>query len=197
MTIFYIARHGQTENNLHKRLSGWIDTPLTEAGIANTVSSAAKLSGISFDRVVSSDLGRAFITAYLIIHELGHDIEIERAPELREVNYGDLSNTSYVGADRHYPDLTPAENTDFLPDNGESLAQMQTRVLAWIQATAVDCPDQTILLVAHDGTINALHGAFTGKEIGVVDAGSDNPNDFVAKVAVDNGTVTVFEPLNV
>jgi broad specificity phosphatase PhoE len=196
MTTFYIARHGQTENNLRKRLSGWIDTPLTEAGVANTVSSAAKLTGTSFDRVVASDLGRAFITAYLIIHELGYDIDIEREPALREVNYGDLSNTSYVGADRHYPELSPEENTNFLPKNGESLAQMQQRVLNWVFEAASASPSETILLVAHDGTINALMSAFSGKDIGVVDAESDNPNDFVARVVVDDDTITAFEPVS-
>jgi broad specificity phosphatase PhoE len=39
MNTFLIARHGETYNNQVKRLSGWIDTPLTEKGLipADTV----------------------------------------------------------------------------------------------------------------------------------------------------------------
>jgi broad specificity phosphatase PhoE len=33
MNKFYLVRHGETENNRAKRLSGWIDTPLTDTGL--------------------------------------------------------------------------------------------------------------------------------------------------------------------
>ena len=98
MTTFYICRHGQTENNKNKRLSGWIDTPLTADGIKNAATSAEKLRSIKFDKIISSDLGRAFITAYLISRKLGYTSTIELSKELREVNYGDLANLPYSEA---------------------------------------------------------------------------------------------------
>lgn len=33
MNTFHIARHSKTNNNKERRLSGWINTPLTEAGL--------------------------------------------------------------------------------------------------------------------------------------------------------------------
>ena len=36
LNAFYIVRHGETENNRAKRLSGWIDTPLTDTGLQPT-----------------------------------------------------------------------------------------------------------------------------------------------------------------
>lgn len=92
MTSFYICRHGQSENNKHGRLSGWIDTPLTEEGVRNAASSAAKLNGTKIDKIVSSDLGRAFVTAYIISRKLNYSNEIELNKGLREINYGELGN---------------------------------------------------------------------------------------------------------
>lgn len=188
MTTFYICRHGQTENNRLQRFSGWIDTPLTDAGVQNALTAATKLAGIPIGKIIASDLGRAFITAYLIAQKLGYTGEIGRAKALREVNYGDFANQPY----RNYPVLTPQQNTHFTPPNGESLAHMQQRVVACVRQLAADNPDATILLVAHDGTINALRASFTGEEMGVADR-THHSHDFVGTFTLADGKVTSFE----
>lgn len=190
MTTFYICRHGESENNKRRRLMGWLDTPLTDEGVQNAASSAAKLKGIKFDKIVSSDLGRAFTTAYLISRELGYTDEIKRSRELREVNYGDLANMPYAA----YPEKSQAENTNFAPPNGESLAQMQQKVLAYAHKLSADNADKTILLVGHHGTINAVHASFTGEDMGTADA-NEKTHDFVAKFTVANGSITSFTAL--
>jgi broad specificity phosphatase PhoE len=188
MTTFYICRHGQTENNKNERLSGWIDTPLTEEGIKNAESSATKLNGIQFDQIISSDMGRAFTTAYIISRRLGYSSEIKRSRELREVNYGDLANMPFTA----YPKLSAQENGTYVMPNGESLAQMQTRVLAYVESLSRNNPAQTILLTGHDGTINAINASFTKQDIGIVDL-THNPHDFVAKFTYDDGRVMSFD----
>jgi broad specificity phosphatase PhoE len=190
MTTFYICRHGQTENNKAQRFSGWVDTPLTEEGVRDALSAAAKLKGIALDQVFASDLGRAFITAYLITKELGYGKGIERARALREVNYGDLANRPYSV----YPKVTPAENTQYVSPGGESLYQMQQRVLGYISQLARGHGGKTILLVAHDGTINAVRASFTGQEMGIVDQ-THNAHDFVGKFEYRAGRVVSFEEL--
>ena len=119
---FYIARHGETENNRAKRLSGWIDTPLTASGLEPLETVLAKLQNIAIDRIYSSDLGRAFITAYAMARRLPIDTEIIRLPGLREVNYGDAASMPSAEAYERYPGLD--SNTHFTPPNGESLATM-------------------------------------------------------------------------
>ena len=57
MNTFYIARHGETENNRAKRLSGWIDTPLTETGLIPTEKVIEKLANLHIDEMYSSDVG--------------------------------------------------------------------------------------------------------------------------------------------
>lgn len=187
MTEFYIGRHGQTEFNEQKQLQGWLDTPLTAEGTHNAMSAAGKLQGLQFDRIVSSDLGRAFVTAYLIVRQLGLTIEIERSSQLREVNYGDLGGQPYSA----YPNLTSEENATFVSPNGESLVQMQERVLTFIGQLSNDNPDKTFLLIAHDGTINAIRADFTGEDMGTADL-TRNAHDFVAKFTYDGNKVTSF-----
>lgn len=191
MTTFYICRHGQTENNKNQRLSGWIDTPLTPEGIINASSSAKKLRGIEFDKIISSDLGRAFITAYLVARDLGYSHEIESNLNLREVNYGDLANMPYSA----YPEVTAKENTNFIAPNGESLAQMRQRVMTYIDGLGQTNAENTILLVAHDGTINAVIASFTNEDIGVVDSRGANAHDCVAKFIYDDGRIISFDKL--
>ncbi|HEY4161133.1 MAG TPA: histidine phosphatase family protein [Candidatus Saccharimonadales bacterium] len=188
MTTFYICRHGVTVNNQAKRFSGWIDTPLTEEGVQNALSAAAKLDGVQFDRIVSSDLGRAFITAYIITRQLGISTEIERNQGLREMNYGDFANRPHA----EYPLLTVAENAVFVPPNGESLVQVQQRVLGCITELADASPNKIILLTAHDGIINSVRAGFSGEDMGTADL-VHNAHDFVAKFAYDGDKILSFE----
>jgi broad specificity phosphatase PhoE len=184
MTTFYICRHGETENNKNKRLMGWIDTPLTNEGIKNADSSVAKIRDIHFDKIMSSDLGRAFTTAYLISRELGYASDIDRLRDFREANYGDLANMPYEA----YPELSALENASYIPPNGESLTQMQSRVMARLNTVSSENEGKTILIVAHDGPINAIHASFTQENIGTADA-THHAHDFVAKFVYDNGKV--------
>lgn len=187
MAIFYICRHGESENNERRRLSGWIDTPLTPAGEQNAANIAVKLGGLRIDKIISSDLGRAFTTAYIIAQRLSYRDRIERFKELREVNYGDLANQPY----HDYPDLTPEENSNYLPPNGESLVQMQHRVLECLISLDKKYPEETVLIVAHDGTINALRAKCTGGSMGYADL-THNSHEFVAKFEIENGKITTF-----
>jgi broad specificity phosphatase PhoE len=190
MTTFYIVRHGQTENNLHGRLSGWLDTPLTNEGRLNARTAARKLQGVHIDFIVASDLGRAMGTAEIIARELGLDPEVIKPYEaLREVNYGMYGNAPIVD----YPRLHPEENAGFTPPGGESLIHMQTRVLHCIEKLAAEHPGKTILMAAHDGTINAIRAAHTKENIGVVDAVGANPHDIVARFTCSGGKITTFE----
>jgi broad specificity phosphatase PhoE len=192
MTTIYIARHGQTENNLNRRFSGWIDTPLTSNGVEDAKSSGTKLSGKKIDQIISSDLGRAFATAYIISRVIGFEKDIKTDKGLREMNYGDFANVPYS----KYPNMTPLENAFYVSPNGESLAQSQQRVINSVKSIASDNPDKTILLVAHDGTINAIRADFTGNNIGLVDAKRLNKHDTVVRFVFENNKIKSLEEIS-
>ncbi len=190
MTTFYICRHGESQNNKKHLLQGWLDSPLTELGIQNAVSSAKKLENIQIDKIISSDLGRALQTAYIISRKIGYLDEIEFNRELREVNYGQIAGLPYS----QYPDITADENTNYTPPGGESLAQMHKRVLQCVDKINQENPDKAILLVAHDGTINAIRASLEGESAGEADT-VHNPHDLVVKFTFQNGKTTSFEEL--
>lgn len=191
MNFFYIARHGETENNRAMRLSGWIDTPLTVTGLQPTEKVIAKLATLQIDEMYSSDVGRAFITAYVIARGLNFTNEIKRLPGLREVNYGDAANMFSADAYKLYPQLD--RDIHFTPPNGESLDNMQQRVFGTIDRLNNAHTDAKILLVCHSGVMAALKASYIGQDFGEHNISEAYPHEFVGKFTIDNGIVTSFE----
>jgi broad specificity phosphatase PhoE len=193
MQSIYICRHGQTENNKTKTFSGWLDTPLTSQGVQDAHSTAIKLSGVSFDLIISSDLGRAFVTAYIISRDIGYSEEIIRSDKLREVSYGDMGGVSIAKAQSTYPGLDT--DTNFVAPNGESLGQMQQRVLKFISTLSKEFNHQNILIVAHGGVIDAIKASFLNYDLGnyMTTAGITNSHDYVAKFEVEDDKIVHHE----
>lgn len=191
MNTFYIARHGETENNKAHRLSGWIDTPLTPTGLIPTERAIVKIKAIPFDEIHSSDVGRAFITAYIMARSLGFTKEIVRLSGLREVNYGDAANMLSAEAYQLYPRLD--RDTHFTPPNGESLHNMQQRVLATVNKINDAHTDQNLLLVAHSGVMAALNASRTGQDFGEHNISEAYEHDYVGRFTLEGGRVITFD----
>jgi broad specificity phosphatase PhoE len=191
MNTFYIVRHGETENNRAERLSGWIDTALTEDGLKPTEKVIAKLSNLHIDEIYSSDMGRAFITAYILARGLDFAKEIKRLPGLREVNYGDVANMSSAKAYELYPKLD--HNTHYTPPNGESLDHMQKRVFQTVDELNKIHKDAVIVLVCHSGVMAALRASHIGQDFGEHNISEAYPHDYVGKFTFADGVVTSFE----
>jgi len=58
----YVSRHCETLSNIQRRLTGSLDSPLTEKGIEQAKSLGKSLENITFDAVYSSPLKRAVET---------------------------------------------------------------------------------------------------------------------------------------
>ncbi len=191
MNIFYIVRHGETENNRAQRLSGWIDSPLTDTGLVPTEKVIAKLAKVQFDEIYSSDVGRAFITAYVITRGLNFTKEIKRLSGLREVNYGDAANMYASDAYAKYPGLD--SDTFYSPPNGESLEVMQQRVFKTLSDLNDQHTDSTIVLVCHSGVMAAIRASHVGDDFGRHNISESYPHDYVGKFTFEDGVVTSFE----
>lgn len=195
MNTFYIVRHGETENNVARRLSGWIDTPLTAKGFEPTQKVIEKLVHIHIDDMYSSDLGRAFITAYAIARELNFTDEIKLLSGLREVNYGDTANMFSAEAYKLYPQLD--RDTHYTPPNGEALDHMQQRVLQTVNKIDAQYTDENILLVAHSGVMAALRASFLNTDFGEHNISEAYPHDYVGVFTLEHGKVAAFDELKV
>lgn len=112
----YFTRHGKTMLNTTGRSQGWSDAPLTPAGIevAENVGTGIGDS-IKFDKVYTSDSGRAIETAEILLDKAGQKVEINKDKRLREFNFGTFESTlgaESVEAIAKRKDLTADEYTE-------------------------------------------------------------------------------------
>lgn len=86
MATLILARHGETDWNLERRVQGHTDRPLNETGRAQARALAETLRGVPLDAVYASDLSRAYETARVVAEPRG--LSVTPLPELREKHFG-------------------------------------------------------------------------------------------------------------
>ena len=103
LPVAYLARHGETAWSLTGQHTGLTDLPLTERGERNARQLGERLKGLSFAKVWSSPLQRAFRTCEL--SGFAAVAEIDR--DLVEWNYGEYEGrrTADIRAERPDWDL--------------------------------------------------------------------------------------------
>jgi broad specificity phosphatase PhoE len=132
------------------RYQGQADPPLNERGRAQARRVAETLQGQRLDALYASDLRRAAETAEAIGQATG--LAVYYDPRLREIHQGEWQGLPVTEIERRYPNLfcrwQEAPLTVTLP-GGESIAQMQERVLAAVEDIARQHPVQRVAIVAH------------------------------------------------
>jgi broad specificity phosphatase PhoE len=194
VTTLLLARHGETDWNRDRRWQGHADRPLTDRGRAQATALAERLADIALDAVYSSDLRRARETAEAVAWAQG--LDVVALPELREVNVGSWQGLSRDEAEAQFPEgfrRWLAGGTGW--DDGETYAEMSTRVLAAVDRVASDHEGGRILIVSHGGPIRAIHGAALGMDV------EDyrrirpvEPNARLSAVCVEGGRLTELCP---
>ena len=93
MPHLILVRHGQSEWNLKKRFTGWVDVDLTEQGKQEALKAGESIKKIKFniDYFFSSFQLRAINTLKFIQNTLGDDKQFIRAWQLNERHYGSLT----------------------------------------------------------------------------------------------------------
>jgi len=160
---FILTRHYQTESNAEGRILGWGDSPPCPGWKSHVDFIANRLNkaGVSFDAVYSSDLKRARKTAKVYADSFGIS-DFNEAPELKEINYGDLQTRKKDWVSKHYPQHK--KDADLVYPNGESFRQMQQRSTRFLHSLALSRPQQTLLIVSHAGVIRGIISHFLGLE---------------------------------
>ncbi len=146
----FLARHGQTEWNLDRRLQGQLDSPLTAEGIRQSHTVAAHLAGRGISTVFSSPLGRARESAEIIAAHLG--VETVVVPELAEVHHGVMAGLTWDEIDERFPTARAerAENRyGWAFPGGESYAQARGRARRALSACGW-ATDGVPLVVSHE-----------------------------------------------
>lgn len=164
MTTLWLIRHGETDWNVAGRLQGHREVPLNENGLRQARALAATLAKEPpFAALYSSDLGRAKETAAAAAEVLG--LPVTSRSELRERNFGVLSDLTWVEAEAKHPELFSrlrARDPDFVPAGGESLSQTFARTVTALNSIAREWPGAQVLVVTHGGVIDAAWRAANG-----------------------------------
>jgi len=100
LPIIYLARHGETAWTLSGQHTGRTDLPLTESGERNGRALGARLRGLTFAKVFTSPLQRAFKTCELA----GFGNAAERDSDLMEWDYGEYEGRRTVEILAQRPD---------------------------------------------------------------------------------------------
>lgn len=148
--MLHVIRHGRTEDNAAGRLLGRADPSLDTLGVQQASAVAAALGHI--DRIVSSPLRRCVETAEAIAAATGAAVEID--PRWIELDYGEFDR---VGLSQVPVETWRAWQADvhFRPPDGETLAELATRVGAALDELAPDVIDREIVVVSHVSPIKA------------------------------------------
>lgn len=151
-TILYLARHGETVDNVNKIMQGQTQGQLNENGINQARQLAEELKGKHFDAFVASDLKRSVDTCRIVAEP--HHAEVRTTPLLRERDWG-----SFTG--RYIPDL----KDEVWPDDIEPLDALKERSRKFLEFIRREYPGKTVLAVGHGITNKAIQAVYFKKEM--------------------------------
>jgi len=152
-----LVRHGATAWNSEERYQGQSDQPLDEMGQQQAAALAQRLAQEEIHAIYASDLKRAWDTATVIAEP--HDVPVQAEPRLREIDFGAWDGLTYGEIEQRYSQALAAWKANPLkiaPVEGENLGQVSGRVRAFLADTLRDRQEQTVLLVAHGGSLQVL-----------------------------------------
>jgi probable phosphoglycerate mutase len=155
-TDLYLIRHGEAYTNVEAIIGGVRgDRGLTERGVAQAEALARRLAAgeIAADVLYASTLPRARTTAEHVSAALGLPIQWDE--ELQELRPGESDGMRVEDARAKFAGFSVFLREPFTPvaPGGESWGSFQARTSAALERIITQHRDQTIVVVAHGGTI--------------------------------------------
>lgn len=151
-----LVRHGITDLHTGDRFWGRTDMPLSRAGIRQAEQLHDRLAAEKLDAVYASPLRRASRTAEIIA--AGHNITVTSRDDLSECDFGEVEGLTFDEIQVRYPALAEElrlRKTGAFP-GGETIEQLNDRVLSFLKTLEIHRPEQTLLVVAHGGPVRLL-----------------------------------------
>lgn len=140
MTTIYLARHGQTEENLMRIFQGHLPGTLTADGIEQAQNLGKELEGIQIDCILSSDLKRVVDTVNYAIAD--RNLPWEKTKLLREIDWGKWTGLKIDSVDKQNP-----------PEDAETKEMLYERGRRIVEYIKEKYSGKNVLVVAH-GLIN-------------------------------------------
>ena len=158
-TQLIAIRHGETSWNRTARYQGQEDIALNEAGFSQAKDIALALSETKLDALYTSDLKRAYQTAFALA------LPPVSLPELREQHFGVFQGLTGTEIAQRWPDASAQWHqrvADFGPEGGETRQVFNQRCTAALARLAQTHAGETIAVVCHGGVLDCLYRAASG-----------------------------------
>lgn len=136
----YLARHGQTEENIARIFQGHLPGRLTAEGIAQAEALHDALLDVPLDAVVSSDLRRCVDTARIAVGD--RRLPWKQTALLREIDWGSWTGLAIKEVDLQH-----------VPADAETEAMLYERAARFVDYLKRHYEGRRVLAVGH-GLIN-------------------------------------------
>ncbi len=181
MTEFLLIRHGDNDF-LGNKLAGWMPgIHLNDNGRAQAEWIADTLSRIPIRAIYSSPLDRARDTAEPLARRLGIEVRISDA--IGEVRLGEWTGRTFdeLRNDPEWRKFNCFRSGSRVP-GGETLIEVQHRMLAALEAMRRAHPEGTVAIVSHGDPIRAVLCYYLGM-----------PLDLMHRLDVEPASVSVLK----
>ena len=183
MVKLILARHALTVDNQKSRLSGHIDSSISEEGKEQIDKITNYLKDFDIDKIYTTTSSRTKDTVKKL-SEL-KSIEIIEKESLKEISFGDFEGLTFDEIKDKYPkefqDMIE-KGYEYKYPNGESLIDSYNRVCIELDNIISNNDDRTILICSHGGTIR-----------NIITYLISNSYKYHWNFKIDNGSVTILE----
>jgi alpha-ribazole phosphatase len=145
-----LIRHGETAWNVEGRYQGQSDVSLNARGKAQIAALGERLRLEKIDQIYSSDLARAVETAQVVAG--ASDAPLIFDPRLREIDQGEWEGRlleEIKAADPEAYARRRGDPTNLAPPGGETVGQVQKRVLEALKEILSRHQQGTVAIVSH------------------------------------------------
>lgn len=183
MIKLILVRHAITEDNKSCKLSGHIDSILSEDGKEQIKELTAFLKDENIDKIYSTTSSRTKYTVEHIAKE--RNIEIIEKDCLKEISFGDFEGFDFNDIKLKYSEEFQKiidYGYEYRYPNGESLIDSYDRVVKEMKEIISDNDNKTILICSHAGTIR-----------NIITYLISNSYEYHWNFKIDNCSVTILE----
>ena len=191
-----IVRHGKTHANVEGFIEGHLQGKLNEEGLEQAKKLGKRLEKEHFDIIYVSDLDRTIKTAEAItcFHPT---VKVNYVKDLRERHFGNLEGKHKDELLAVKKQVSDATFLHFKPDEGESLKEVQERIIFFYENLLENHMGQSVLVVSHAGTITSLLLHLLQKDMDIETFSKFMPdNTALTKVEIDDDKKHTVHLLN-
>ncbi len=163
LTVIYMLRHGQTDNNIKGLWHGGKSGSLNQAGVKQAEKAALALLDAGIDIILSSDSDRAVETAAIVSEKISVPLA-GRYPIFGDRHYGEAEGLTSSEISRRYG-ITVANVLDPSIDKipwAESVQSLWSRVIKARDLICRNFPGKTVLVTSHGGFVRMFYKTFAG-----------------------------------